>query len=60
MENVTPEMHHKVLLNWAVDTGVSGLVYYNYIAYAAGFGNCGNMIVEQGYGKLSVIVVKRP
>lgn len=59
MDNVTPDMHHKADQIVAMDTGMSGTVYYNLVLNAvSSYGN-GNLTVEQGYGKLQAMVLKR-
>jgi hypothetical protein len=55
MENITPAQHHHEEMLWAVDTNAEGTVYYNLVVYASASGESGNLAVEQGYGRLTVL-----
>lgn len=58
-ENVTPDTHHMASQIVAVDTGATGTQYYNLVLSAVAGGGNGNLTIEQGYGKLQTILLKR-
>lgn len=50
--NVTRDMHHYTANINAIDTGVTGSIYYNLVGYANASGYTSALTVEQNYGAL--------
>lgn len=60
MDNVSPERHHIINVAQVVDVvASSGTVYYNMLANAVSGSGSGNLIVEQGYGSLTLVRFRR-
>lgn len=59
LTDVTANTHHKVFTLAAVDKAVTGTQFYNTVGVATAIGKSGNVNVEQGYGKLSTLIIRQ-